>query len=235
MLAQSAALRTAVASIVTSQTDLSISGALKIDAFIRFYLNSVLANKHHAIYAPAVARAHIVRKHRDHLIEQLIKRVDKTVIKLSGNKIQCSSVVEALISRSKGDPAAVIKEALALRNKAEPLREWLGNLLAQNNLDTVDGTFEIHKELLALQADLERALGLHGQFSIVDAIEVSSVPLTNDIPGLVRTATRYIRSLSSKKRLAVLTEISKQAFYSGFDELAFAKLRSRCLKPEHKK
>jgi hypothetical protein len=193
-------------------------------------LNKILASKHRAIYAPAVARAHTLRQHRDNIIEQLIKRVDKTVAKLSGNKVQCSSIVEALISRSKGHPAAIIKEAVALRNRAEPLREWLGSLLERNSPDTLDGVLEIHKELLALQADLEQTLGLRGRFNIVDAIEVSCVPLTNDIPGLVRTVTSYFRSLWSKNQLVALTEISKQALYSGFDEISFAKLRARCLR-----
>jgi hypothetical protein len=111
MLACSPALREAIARLCAM--DLRDWHIYQLNVFLRYQLNHVLAEQYFSTYAPAIARADLVNRRSQYVIEALGNMLDKTVNDLRGEPLGVPSTLAALLQRSKGEPRAILSEARA--------------------------------------------------------------------------------------------------------------------------
>jgi len=177
---------------------------------LRYYANEELAlagaNKH--IYAPAVARAEIVRKSTRLLSQRLSHVIGKVAEELSSPLlISVPSVAGALVYLSKGDPRAVISEAARLRDIATELRTYLRGKFAALDPTSQEYWHEVNMEVGELTRDLNQEVRLTEAPNLINALDIH--PLPPFISARVGSIKDWIEFRKARKRIVVLTELSK--------------------------
>ena len=103
----------------------SATTTANLAVLIRVCRNTDAAIETQAHYAPAVARARLLRCHGTLIQERLASLVAEAASKLARCQIRAPSIEQVLTREAKGDPRAVLTEAVKLREKAKPLRAVL--------------------------------------------------------------------------------------------------------------
>ncbi|MBN8476519.1 hypothetical protein [Sulfuritalea sp.] len=114
MLAASPRLRVAVREYFQQAGAATPSLLEQLGIFLRLYLNDTLAVESASVYAPAVSRAEMFRRGTASLLNGLEAIVEDSAGALKPKTLGVPAVAAVLVDRSRGDPAAVITEALQL-------------------------------------------------------------------------------------------------------------------------
>jgi hypothetical protein len=223
MLALSDQLRRAVKTYLVGRR-LSRGLATEVDTFCRSYFNDAIANQCVAKYAPAAARASLIRQENMFLIKRTGKLIDQTVSQLGGISLDMPSISAYLLQRSKGDPRGVIEEAVRLRERSKPLRRWLYK--RTRNVDWGDPIvlFETDQKLKKLRSSLEQELGLSRAPTVADAIEIVFLV---GLPTAKLSSTKMVEWIKyrwNRRRARVLTEISKSVVFAANTGHSFQRL-----------
>jgi hypothetical protein len=227
MIASCPALRESV-SRTLSRHSLSLEVVNQLDAFCRLYLNSTLASQQCATYTPAIARAQLIRRNNSAVVSQLGNVLDGVVNQLRGSPLNVPSVAAYLIQRSKGEPAAVIQEAIALREKTHDLRRWLIRLIEMAASDIPQNIFDVRNELKNMAALLEKDLGLKPTPRVHDAIEVSFIL---GIPAPKLSGAKLLEWINyrwKRRKVAVLTDLSKSLAFGDNVDIYYQRLVRKC-------
>jgi hypothetical protein len=228
MLSCSSSLRAQLAILIGTAPRWDDSQTSRVDTYLRLFLNDALARQLNTLYAPAVARARTLRLHRRLLLDDLLKRLDAAIADLTGGPIGIPSVASALLKRSKGEPRAIVEEALLLRARASPLWSWLDRLTKGVGLDDPEDYLRARQEIEELIRDVIATLRLGDTATMGDAIDVLIIWGIPSVVVSTRTLKSSIRRRFRRKRIAVLTDISKQALFPSPEELYYNRLRVAC-------
>lgn len=227
MLASSQPLREAVKRAVGFHTQWGDEQSYQLNIFLRYHLNAALAEQAFSKYAPAVARAELIQRDSQYLVEALQELVDHVAQELRGGSLGVPSTLVALIQRSKGEPRALLKVAMEFRQHSGPLRRALGLLATKYADDTPEGRFEIHKTIAELGHQLKRDVGLEKSTKLGDAVEfrlILGVTPTLSLSG--RELMKWYAERRRRKQTAVLTELVKASAYSDLSTDLYGKLRT---------
>ena len=187
---------------------------IQLDMFCRAYFNDSLASSYQARYTPAVSRAHLLRKDNAFLVSHLAGVVDQAVRKLRDVPLGVPSIAGYLILKAKGDPAALISEAVRLRDKTQDLRHWLSSKTDALDLHDSGSKYEANKVIRELSTLLEKELGLVAAPRLRDALELSFV-LGLPAPNLSGTdLLDWLEYRWKKRKVIVLTELSKSLAFA---------------------
>lgn len=192
---------------------------------LRYYANEELAlagaNKH--IYAPAVARADIVRKSTRLLSQRLSSVIGKVAEELSAPlPISAPSVAGALVYLSKGEPRAVISEAARLRDIATKLRTYLRGKFATLDPMSPEYWHEVNMEVGELARDLNQEVRIAEAPNLINALDI--YPFPPFISAKVRSIKQWIEFRKARNRIVILTELSKALEGSATAKDMFQKL-----------
>ena len=224
MLASSPSLREAIAKMVKEHKYWNDRHSYQLNIFLRYHLNDSLAEQSFAKYSPAVARAELINRRSQFILDALSKEMDEVVSDLRRGPLGIPSTFAALLQRSKGEPEAILKVALEFREYSKPLRNALENLSNEHWGDTDDSREEIQKEIWEMGHQLRRNFKERST-KLGDAIEfrfVLGIP-TVFISG--KELVRWVRERYKKRRIAVLTELVKASAFSEFNTDLYKKFR----------
>jgi hypothetical protein len=226
MLACSHALREAVSRAVSLHPNWREMHSYQLNVFLRYHLNEALAEQSFSKYTPAVARAELIQRRSQYLIEALQDVVDETVEELRGKPLGVPSTLAALLQRSRGEPQAILKVAREMREHSGALRDSLEVLATKHPNDTPESRFEIRSVITELGRQLKRDVGLEKATKLRDVVELKFVM---GVPALSVSCTKlvdWIQERRKSKRTAVLTELVKASAYSDFSPNLYEKLCS---------
>jgi hypothetical protein len=220
-------LRETLARVFESPAAFDANAAARLCAFLRYQVNECLAESlvnetlpgsvpvgRSYNYAPAVSRARLVRE-SEMLLERLLRTVDDIVEQKRSRSLPIASVFQSLADRSKGEPAAVIKEAIALREgKAATLfRKWWADRCRDTSLTSSESQFEADKAIREVGTILRQELGIEAKEVLPADLQFSphtpSVTLKTTVPKLLKFITDRIKA----KKVSILTSLSKEAIY----------------------
>lgn len=226
MLATSEALRNAVRRTIRMYPDWTDAHSYQLSVFLRYHLNVALGEQSYARYAPAVARAELIQRETQYVLDCLQGVADRAALELRGEPLGIPSTLAALLQRSAGEPQAVLRVAMELRQHSGPLRTVLG-VLARQEADTPDSRFEIRSAIAELGDQLRRDLRLKEAVHLRDALEIRLI--VGVVPTLsvsVKTLVKWLEERRKKKRTAVLTEVIKASAFAEFSTDPYEKLRT---------
>jgi hypothetical protein len=208
MIASCLELRETVRQVLTAH-ELSADLINQLDAFCRLYLNSVLASQQGSIYSPAIARARLIRRNYSSPIATLSTAFDNVTAQLKTEPLHLPSVAAYLVLKAKGEPKAVIQEAIELREKTHELRQWLTRLTEMSISESPDQRSEASNEVKEFISLLEKELRLKPAPKFSDALEISFI-LGLPAPELSGAKLiEWIKFCWKKRKVAVLTDLSK--------------------------
>lgn len=196
--------------------------------YARYYLNEELARLHQSEYAPAVGRSRILRKRNLNILARLDAIVSNAAKRLEPELLGVPSIADALASRCKGDPSAVIEQAAQARERASDLRFRLSK---HTDPTTEIGARDFHSlrnELSELTILLEQDLGITHTPALRDAFEVQFLGFI-PIPHPVRLL-EWAEFTVKRQRVAILSEFAQTLAYERVDAFAYEKLLKRCSK-----
>ncbi len=187
--------------------------------FLRYQLNICLAEKdiegQQAVYAPATGRAKLLRAQteslfRQQLVNELQQGIDDVIAKLRPMyNIPVPSLKDALVDRAKGDPKAVISEAMFFRDKAKGLHAWLGKIMESHDFTSPAGRSKASQAI----REITRVLDYSLKEGAID-VSFSAGPLP--VPSLsARQVKEWFTYLWHKGDIIALTEMSRQAAFPG--------------------
>ena len=139
-------------------------------------------------------------------------------------------VAAVLAQRAKGDPIALMSEALEIRHKAKPLRNHIDRVLRATAAGDAEARLHAHREMEQLTTDLRVHLSVKPPNSVLDAIDVwnpSGFLWTLVGSGGIAGGQKVVAvllSLLRSKRIAVLSEMAAEIKVSGIDPTALAAL-----------
>ena len=243
MFAASPELRDSVSKLGYSKLD-SRTFIYRLNAFLRYYLNDALAEKMSIYYVPAVARSRYVRRQNNFLIKKLSNKMDDAVSQLRGEPLNVPSVQSVLINRAKGKPEGIIRAALELREEATELRKWLYDLAQKHDLRESKGRAEAFGQIDKLSIAIEqclrpakaprlsKALEFSAVVSLVIPTAEAPIPLQ---PGVelgvsVDEFCKWVKYRWGDRRIAILTEISKEASFPDAEHELYMELHRECSK-----
>lgn len=227
MIASCAELREAVTQVLSAKT-LSADLINQLDAFCRLYLNTVLASQQCTTYSPAVARARLIRRGHNGIVSQLSRDLDNVITQLRAEPLHVPSVAAYLILRAKGEPKAVIQEAIALREKTLELRQLLTRLTEMAMSESPTERFEANNEMKDLVSLLEKDLRLKPAPKFRDALEVSFI-LGLPSPRLSGAKlSEWIEYHWKRRKVAVLTDLSKTVAFGDNVDTYYRRLVRKC-------
>ncbi|HYC54053.1 MAG TPA: hypothetical protein VEL28_03855 [Candidatus Binatia bacterium] len=225
MLASSSKLRRAVKDCFPAPGELSPAVLEQLGIFLRLYLNDALAEERKATYTPAVSRAAMMRQQFTSLIHGMETVVENAAAALTPRTLGVPAVSAALLDRSKGEPAAVVAEALRLRDDAKGMRRRISTIATKVVEGGPAGQFELGEELRDARRAVHESLGLAQVPRLLDALEIQLIlgviPKAKIKPAAALDA---YESWRRRRRYAVLTELSKSAAYSVHQQRNWEKL-----------
>jgi hypothetical protein len=227
MLVSSPALREAVARILDLYPNWDDRNSYHLNVFLRYHLNDALGDQSFSKYAPALARAELVSRRNQYVIDALGDTLDKAVADLRSEPLGVPSTLAALLQRAKGEPRAILKVARELRERSRPLRDVLDTLTVKYPEDTPESRFEIRKQVNELGRQLRRDVGLDPGTQLRDAVEfkfVIGIPVLS-VSG--KEIMKWVQEQMRSRRTAVLTELVKASAYSDLSTQLYEKLRDR--------
>lgn len=211
MLLISPSLRKAIKLYFSEHPGLSPNKIDQLNAYLRYYLNNVLASENSARYAPAISRARILRQDHDEVIHRLDGVMDTVEAQLGFKNLGIPAVSRMLMERARGDPRGVITESIALREKTTYLRNWLSyriSRLERNSPNAAPDLDLITKDLLVT---LKTELGILKKPRLRDAIEVLfilGIPAPN-VKG--SKLLEWLEHRLKRRKIIVLSELCHNA------------------------
>jgi len=230
MFAASRKLRDAVRNLKDFDPQ-SAAHVYRLNGFLRYYLNVALAGTYRQ-YTPAVLRAQLVKQQEYRLVDRLSNQIDVITSIRRGSRFRSPSLTTVLVSRSKGDPEALIREALELRTETNELRSWLSHRMKAkwfgwpSSEDPDYSDKEVQKkgeELVRKLSDLVKqdlGLGPKEAPKLVDCIiptivgGILPVPLGKPEVTLgigVIAFGKWAKYRWDRRKIVILTEISREA------------------------
>ena len=200
----------------------------QFDAFCRIYLNTTLASDLSTTYTPAVSRARLLRGNNNTIISQLDSVLNKVVNQVRGASLQVPTIAAHLIQKAKGEPKAILEEAIALRDKTHVLRRRLAHLTAMASSINPEEQFQVTKEMYELIGTLEKELGVKSAPRFRDAIEVSFI---FGVPAAKLSGAKlleWIEHRRKRRKVAVLTHLSKSAAVANKVDIYYERLVRKC-------
>lgn len=199
-------------------------------AALRYYANQELAAIKGSMYTPAVARAELIRSCSDLLSERLSTVVTEAARRLQPRSLGIPGVAGALLIRSKGDPKGIVEEALSLRDKASELRDYLAEKLRDFEPDCPGWHHELNVQIGKLGRVLEEELHPERRPHLTDAIQLHVGPpfLSFQLAKL----SKWREFMRLRKRITVLTEVSKTLAYDNTERTALQRLLNSCTKKQ---
>jgi hypothetical protein len=228
MLASNSKLRANASKVIDNQP-LSIDIVNQLDAFCRFYLNGVLASQQRALYTPAVSRARLLRRDNDLVISALTDSLDQVVDKFRSVPLGVPVVTAYLLRRSQGEPQALIQEAIALREQASTLRNWLDQLAQRAASGDYEHQFDTQGEVQESAAVLQQAMGFRPAPRFRDALDVLFVLGVPTVRLSGAKLLEWVEYRWKKRKLNLLTHISKSVAYGDDSQWYYQKLAQKCL------
>lgn len=213
----------------------------KLVALLRCYLNQELAmllsqSEHDSVnYCPSVARARIIEGQDAYVLSKLTELIGEAAQKLDRIKLEAPPVALALALRAKGDPKAVITEALVARESATELRRYLREVIDAAKRDAAtlrkdlrnDAEIDcLRKAVKRLASLLEQELHIAQCPEALDAFEglmVGPVPIPTP-----RKVKDWIRNKHDRPRITILSEFAKTVANPTSDKFALKKLYANC-------
>jgi len=229
MLAVSPELRAAIAKMMRQHPKWSHTHSYQLNVFLRYYLNDTLAGQALSTYAPAVGRAELVHRRNSYVRNELIRVVDTVVNEIRTSPLGIPSVDAALIDRSKGEPTALLAEAIEMRSRSAELRSWLRRHVERFKEDTSEGRFEIQKNIRELGEQLRKDIGIQRAPTLGDAVDFQFVI---GLPAVSISGTKlleWLRYRLASRRIAALTDIVKSTAYCDHSDQSYATLVQNCM------
>jgi hypothetical protein len=96
-----------------------------LESYLRTLLNDQLARRTGGIYVPAVSRAEHLSREHDIVVSEVEGHLAHLVSRVQPPMAPLPRVYGLLMNRSKGEPAAMVQEALELRAKGRWIRKYL--------------------------------------------------------------------------------------------------------------
>jgi hypothetical protein len=176
---------------------------------MRYYLNQELAHARTASYSPAVPRARVLSIQTSMIFQQIqIQEMDEVlkhaVQKLEPKNSMIPSVANILVYQSRGNPDGIIKEAIAIRERALPLRKILYSKIKG---DDVEDLYETKMKIREMGQVLQKDLGIIPSPILIDAFEFQFMGLV-PIPKLKHVHS-WAKFQLDRKRVSVLSEFAK--------------------------
>lgn len=239
MLAVDAKLRKAVIQIVR-RGSWSKRHTEQLNALLRGYLNQELGGNHGARYAPSLGRALIMQQQNQEILDaltysvprELARSLDSLVEKLRGRPLAVPAVSAALVTRSKGEPRAVLREALKLRKEAEPLRNWLHARTSQADLDSPDGRWRVSLAVEELRELTEQHLRLKKgeRLTSEGALKLMLAVLAGGLKALGRSSVvDWVSGAVRGKKAIVLSDLARTAGFPVSETRDYAALVKNAL------
>ena len=199
----------------------------RLDVFCRSYVNDALASNSAALYAPAVARAEIVRRETEYLVGRLTRAVDDIAAELKGAPLGIPSMQSYLI-RNGVHPEGVVEAALDVRAATKDLRHDLSRALHIHTELDVPARISIARKIHEVQTLVRQELGLIPAPSLADAIDISII-LGIPAPQLsTAKLAAWARNRWKRRRIRVLSDVSKHAAFFAHEEQAYHQLIESC-------
>jgi hypothetical protein len=213
MAAASVGLREVIRRLVKATPSWSPQDSYQLGVVLRYHLNEALAQATNSRYAPAVGRGRVVERRSAYALELLGDAVTRVAGELRGAPLGISSTSSALLARSRGEPAAIVSEALELRQRSKPLRDALLRW-SQTFDDSPSGRFELRKEINELAGQLRREVGLQEPTRLYEAIELKFVLGVPIISISSKAAIGWLEERLKHRHVAVLTDLVKDAAFA---------------------
>lgn len=197
---------------------------------LRYYANEGLAGVKKSIYSPAVARAQVVRKSTRLITDLLSPIVSDAATKLSPWPIGVLSIADALLARSKGEPKAVVEEAIRLRDLAKDLRDYLIDKVDKFDPDTFEWNRAVSVEARKLSRALAQVLGIAPGPHLPEAFQVTFGP-PFVVSGLTfdrKTFAEWYNLRKVRKHVSILSELSQDLAFKSYDQHTLQKLLRQC-------
>lgn len=226
MFATSECLRDAVSAMVSTHSKWTDQHSYRLNVFLRYQLNDQLGLSRSAIYAPAVGRAELINTRHKFVTDALLGEVDDILTELRGAPMGVPSVAAALVARAKGEPRAIIMEALSMRERAQPIREWLSHLVDRSKES--NDRFELLSQIRSLGADLRKDLSLDSAPRFLDAVDVTFIV---GLPAPSVSAVKlfeWLRYNRGRRQRAVLTDVVRSTAYNESFPRDYRHLTSAC-------
>jgi len=199
-------------------------------AALRYYANQKLGSIKGSMYTPAVARAELVRSCSDLLSERLSTIVTEAACRLQPRSLRIPGVAGALLIRSKGDPKAVVEEALSLRDKACELRNYLTEKLHDFEPEYSGWHHELNVQISELARALDEELHPERRPHWTNAIQLHVGPPFLSLQ--IAELSKWREFMKLRKRITVLTEVSMILAYDNTERAVLQQLLKNCVK-EH--
>jgi len=200
----------------------------QFSAYARCQLNYTLASTSKSQYTPAVARASFLRRRNDFLVLRPMSKLDNIAQDLRGTPLPFPSLAAALLHRSRGEPKALIQEAIVLREKTHNIRAWLHQKAQSADVTTSKGKFKVDLEFREFLLPLEQALGLTGKPRLRDALEIGvdmGLPSAGISPSAI---LNWAAHQWDKRQINVLTDLSIDAAFGDVDAASLRSFVFKC-------
>jgi len=184
----------------------------QLNIFMRYRLNEIFASDKNASHTPSIARAKLVRGGEQFLISMVEGKLDRLISEIKGVGMLMPSIMDYLLTNSKGNINRLIDLTLKLREKAKPLRSLIDKKLKKYNLNETEGKFQLDKKLDEFIDIVKYDLGIDTP-KLKDVFEftLSSLVLFDVKQHKLIEWLKYRRN---RKKVSVLTEVSKFAIYN---------------------
>ena len=229
MLAANAHLRNQVVNYRRSFEQWNESCSYQLNIYLRYKLNSALARDHGTFYAPAVGRSQVMKDRSDFIVHTFNKALDDVLSDMREESLNIPSLYAYLLQKSKGEPRAVVKEALEVREKTAAIRAQLQNYAESFDKDDHKRRHEIELEIQALGEALREMVGLRDKATFRSALDFQ---LVWGVPAPTVSATKFLKWVDRRityRNLAVFTEIATALKHYDYSDKHFNKLLDNCL------
>lgn len=198
----------------------SIDEIIQITTYLRFNLNEQIAINKKFNYAPAVARAELIRSNNNFILEQISNSIDDAISTFKNQPVNTPSLTKYLISVSKHNPYALIEHSLKAREKTKTLRKWLTEISEKYDINSSSDKFDIQQEFKNITITLLRELGIDKPKPF-SSLEISlSYGIIPTITLNTKELINWVKHRRAKGKALLLTEISKNNL---FEELELNK------------
>lgn len=216
MVAVSRTLRKKLATL-----ELTPQEAYRLSIYLRFRLNEALARIFDATYGPSVSRASLIDDHYTMLIKVLESETtqiaDDFRQRFKKDALGVPATSAYLLKRSKGEPEAVLIEAIALRERTKALRDHLNSisqLIRKDDGETLfDATCAVHR----LSDQVREIMGSNKQTGLIDGISLRAILGDDGAPPSVTPSAalnnikNWFQERANRRRTVALTSVVKSA------------------------
>jgi len=235
MIATTQELRQAINKVVVSYPGWSDTQSYQLSVYLRYYLNECLGEQNFSKYAPSIARAGLISRSNQYILDALGKTVDDVVKELRGETLGIPSTLAALLQRSKGEPHAILEVAREFRELSKPLRDSLQELYNKFPTDSPESHFEIRQNITELGRQLRRDVGIDRKTRFGDAIEVRFIIGIPVVSLSGKELLKWVKEKLESRRTAVLTELVRSSSFSEMSSDTYKHLRKLSTIKHHQK